>query len=314
MHCTHREIAMLELRDDDNACAWGECAPLTGVHRESIADAIEGLRFWSALCASMMPLGIPSADYAISTAELQRRNMLQPAAAHIRIATFVHASVAEVERLSEARAFDGVASVKMKIGRLGVREERRVLDALLCALDDGARVRLDGNRKMSLDACVELMQGIEPSRVEYLEDPIASPFELTTLASCTGMRIALDETLLEWMRGEGVPDALAFAPCVTAHVVRLSCVGRIELALRHAKLTRNHGVHAICSTAYESNFSLRVAAIVASQMDPANVVAHGLGTSEMYAHDFVAPLVVARGVMEVQPLPVLDRTSIGADE
>lgn len=314
MQCEQRSVALLELVDADGSCAFGLCAPLLNTHRESYAQAIEGLRFWSSLCSSMMPLGLPSADFAISMAELQLRGVLVPACESIRVAKFVRGGVPEIERVAALGAFKGCTSVKAKIGRESLAADRRCIDALLSAIDTNARLRLDANRLLSLEACVELVHGIDPSRIEFLEAPLANPFELAALANRTGLPIALDETILEWMRGEGIPESLAFAPFVAAHVVRLSCIGRIELSIRHAALARSRGIRAICSTAYESSFALRAAAIVASQIDPLAESAHGLGTALMYERDLVAPPTMTGERMLVEAMPSLDAETIGAFE
>ncbi len=307
-----RSVALLELLDADERRAFGVCAPLRGTHRETLDQALSGLQFWSSLCTSMLPLGIPSADFAVSMAEFHLRGMLFPARNRIRVAAFVQGGVGDIEALARVGAFDSRSSVKVKVGRESIEVDRRRIAALLAAMEPHARLRLDANRGMSLAACVELCQGIDADRVEYLEDPLVNPWELEALANQTGMSIALDETILEWMRGEGIPDAIAFAPSVCAHVVRLSCVGRIDRSLRHARLAHERGIRAICSTAYDSSFALRAAAIVASQLDPNADSAHGLGTADLYARDLATPPAMEGEWMETSPLPQLDDAVIEA--
>ncbi len=307
-----RTMALLEVADGDGARGFGVCAPLAGTHQESLDESLAGLRFWSSLCSSMVPLGLPSADFAISMAEMQLRGSLMPARESIRVATFVQGGATEVDVLANVGAFEGVSSVKLKVGRDGVDADRRAIHALLAAVEPQARLRLDANRRLTVDACAEMLHGFDPDRIEYVEDPLANPWELRTLVERTGIAIALDETALEWTRGEGIPDSIAFAPYVTAHVLRLSCVGRIDRSLHHARLARERGIRSIASTAYESNYALMAAAIVASQIDPEGASAHGLGTAHFYAQDLMQLAPRAGERMVVEPLPTIDHALIGA--
>jgi O-succinylbenzoate synthase len=204
----------------------------------------------------------------------------------------------EVARLSRFR------SVKIKIGRASPADDRALIERALEVLPH-ARLRLDGNRRMSLASCVELLRGIDPRRIEYLEEPIADPRQLPELSFSTGMVLALDELIVDPSdEARALRAELAHGrKLVLAWVLRMSALGSLDAIRARAAEAAALGIpQVVLSTAYESSFALRVAVHVAASIPNARC-AHGIGTAAMLAEDSCAPALPVRGEIAGDPLP-----------
>ena len=78
--------------------------------------------------------------------------------------------------------------------------------AEIIAACPAARLRIDANRSLTLDGAKRLFEGLDPARVEYLEEPLSLPLELPALHFATGLSIALDESLREALEAP-LPEA-----------------------------------------------------------------------------------------------------------
>jgi O-succinylbenzoate synthase len=299
---TEREIAFLRVVDGSTGrVGFGECAPLAGLHRESLGEAIESLEAWSDGACELDELP-PSAAFAASTACAMLDGFGAKACASAKVAAFFPGSAAELDARAIA-GFGDASVIKLKIGRAAVADERALL---LRAFDawPSARFRLDGNRRMEFDACVALLRGLDSERLEYLEEPLADPSALAELSRATGVPVALDELVVD-----GSPEAMrlrhALSPAdgVAAWVLRMSAIGSIEAIRARADEAARVGVDVVLSTAYESSFSLRVAVHLAASLPNARR-AHGIGTATLLSEDSCAPARPVRGEIAGEPLPV----------
>lgn len=303
--CTAREAAFLRLVDEDaGSVGFGECAPLPGLHRESLDEAIEALERWIDGACDIEELP-PSAAFAASTAAAMLDGFGAKPCAPAQVAAFFPGARADLDAPAVAALADAPV-IKLKIGRAGVAEERAFLERAFAAWPR-ARFRLDGNRRMALGDCVALLRGLDLGRVEYVEEPLAQVGQLLQLSAEAGVTVALDE-----LAAEPGDDARArragFAGhggrgCVGVWVLRMSALGSIEAIRARADEAARLGVDVVLSTAYESSFSLRVAVHLAATIPNARR-AHGIGTAGLLAEDSCAPARVERGEIAGDPLPV----------
>ena len=159
------------------------------------------------------------------------------------------------------------ACVKLKVGRAPLRAELPMISRLRA---QGARLRLDGNRALSVDAAQQLADAAGDA-LEFFEEPVAAADLELAIAR---MPVALDEALLE---REAVPAGAA------AFVLKPTLLGADRtLALIHLAEARDTPV--IISSCYESAVGrtalVRFAAAVAPD------ATHGLGTGPAFAADF----------------------------
>ncbi|MFM7262077.1 MAG: o-succinylbenzoate synthase [bacterium] len=299
---TEREIAFLRVVDESTGrVGFGECAPLAGLHRESLGEAIEALEAWSDGACDLDELP-PSAAFAASTACAMLDGFGTKACAPAQVASFFPGGFADLNARVIA-AFSEAPIIKLKIGRVTIAEERAFLSRALEAWPS-ARFRLDGNRRMELDACVALLRGLDRDRIEYVEEPLADPSALAALARATGMRVALDELVVDGSsEARRLRDALSPDDGVIAWVLRMSAIGSLEAIRARANEAAQRGVDVVLSTAYESSFSLRVAVHLAASLPNARR-AHGIGTAALLAEDSCASACVTRGTILGEPLPI----------
>jgi o-succinylbenzoate synthase len=297
--CDAREVAFVRVVDGPHA-GFGECAPLAGLHRESLDECIEAIERWSdgeIEFDAMPPCAAFAASCAVETAEGFGTRVSGPVA----VAGFFAGSAEDFDGAA-IQALGGARSVKLKIGRADERAERALIARVLDALPS-ARLRLDGNRRLSEAECVARVQGFEAERFEYLEDPLKDPSRLVALSARTGIAVALDETIVDQSReARALRDELSRQDCVTAWVLRLSALGPLARVRELAHEAEERGAHAVLSTAYESSYGLRLAAHLAASIPNARC-AHGLGTSWVLAEDACAPARASGGFLDCAPLP-----------
>ncbi len=304
--CDARAIAFVRIEDERTARAgYGECAPLAGLHEESFEEAMTAIEEFLDGSRELEALP-PSAAFAVSCAFATAAGLGANAIAPTAVAGFIAPSLAQDSTLLDEalEAHRGTSAVlKFKIGRADLALERRTLDHALAALPH-ARFRLDGNRSMTRADCESLVRGIDPSRIEYLEDPLRDPSELVALHRETGIPIALDETVLDARDGASALRAeLARAGAVSAWVLRLSKIGSLDDLHALAGVAARHDADVVLSTAYESSYTLRLAAHVAATIPNARR-AHGLGTASLFIDDVCASAVIQDGCLAGDPLPV----------
>lgn len=297
-----REVAFVRLVDPSTGRAgFGECAPLAGLHRESLDEAMLALEEWIDGARGLEELP-SSAAFAASTAVAMLDGFGAAPCRGAQVAGFFGAGAAELTDEVAARLAP-MRAVKLKIGRASPAEDRALLARALDALPH-ARLRLDGNRRMSRADCTELLRGVDPTRVEYLEEPLSDPSELAELSRATGMPVALDELVVDASReARALRESLSRTGCAVAWVLRMSAIGAIEAVRARAGEAAGLGADAVLSTAYESSFSLRVAVQLASSIPNARR-AHGIGTAALLAEDSCMPALAVRGEIAGDALPV----------
>lgn len=296
-----REVAFLRIDDEvTGRVGFGECAPLPGLHREDLDEALAAIEDWMDGLREVDELP-PSAAFAVSCALATSQGFASGIVRDAEVAGFFGAGAAELTDGEVAR-LRGVRSVKLKIGRASAADDRALLARALDALPH-ARLRLDGNRRMSLASCAELLRGVDPARIEYLEEPLADPSELAALSGRTGMPIALDELVVDASpEARALREDLARTKCVAAWVLRMSAIGSLDAVYDRAAEAARLGADAVLSTAYESSYTLRLAVHAAAAMPNARR-AHGLGTAHVLLQDSCASAAVIDGALAGAPVP-----------
>ena len=297
-----REVAFLRIEDDvTGRVGFGECAPLRGLHRETLDEALSAIEDWMDGIREVDELP-PSAAFAVSCALATSAGFASGIVRDAEVAGFFGGTAVEFTDGEVAR-LRGMRSVKLKIGRTSPADDRALVLRALDALPQ-VRLRLDGNRRLSLASCTELLRGVDPARIEYLEEPLADPSELPALSYATGMPIALDELVVDSSPGaRALREDLARMKCVAAWVLRMSAIGPLDRTYDLAEDAARQGIEIVLSTAYESSYTLRLAAHVAAAIPNARR-AHGLGTAHVLLQDSCASAAVVGGKIEGTPVPI----------
>lgn len=289
--------------DRGGRSGFGECAPLGG--GDAALGACErALEAWvsagaMADAAACLP---PPARFAASAAIETLAGFGATANAPVEAAAYFGAGPAALDDAALDRLRHG-AAIKVKIGRAPAAEERRMLERILRDIP-GTRLRLDGNRGMRLDDCVALVHGLPVERFEYLEEPVADPSDLGRLRDRTGIDVAIDELVLDASaEARDLRDRLGAGGGACAWVIRLSRIGSLDEVRRTMRIAASRGCDPVLSTAYESSWTIRLAAHLARSMD-ATDRPHGLGTADVLGADACEPATLASGCVPCGSLPV----------
>lgn len=268
----------------------GEVAPLPGVHRETLEECVALLARSAGRVEPTMPPSLAfglSVARAIADGEPILHRPLRPGVGVNELL--------ETEREPSADA----RTIKVKVGRGDPERERAFLRRIL-AERPRAMLRIDANRSLSLEGAKRLFDGLDPTRVEYLEEPLAQPLELPALHFATGLSIALDESLLD----PGLRAALETGPGVVVHVMKPSLVGSILRVRERAERTARQTLRTVVTSTFESSYTLAVLARLITWL-PATHGDHGLGTAGLLLDDPCEPPRVENWAIATEaPLPM----------
>ena len=181
----------------------------------------------------------------------------------------------------------GKVTLKLKVGRRGLDDECIAVRAVAAA---GHRLRLDGNRRCSVEEALALAEAAGAA-LEFFEEPVALAL-LPQLPKT--LPLALDETLDETLTAPEAPadqvlDALADVS--VAWVLKPTILGPARCQAAVAAAARR-GRRVIVSSAFESRIGRRALVLAAARWAPETT--HGLGTGPAFAADVSSarPLLV----------------------
>ena len=271
---TERQLAFVEV----DGCV-AEVSPLPGLHQESLSEALNDLADGT--------LHTPSARFAESVLRAQRDGECWTQCDSTRTLPAMNALIVDDEPASDAHAV-----IKVKIGRDPSRDVPRLLSVL--ERSPHCRLRLDGNRLLSLAQVLEVVSSLPHDRIEYVEEPLVDPAQLPELAKV--VPVGLDESLHDpaASRHEDEPGAWV-------HVMKPTRLGSLEELsdeiTRAQKLQRD----VVLTSCFESPWTLGVLCRLAQRYELSR--AQGLGTANLYE---AWPAVdVSSSLPEVE-LPELD--------
>lgn len=196
-----------------NAC--GEIAPLPGHSKESLEEAEEQLRKH---LQSPLPSLFPSVQFGLQSALMDLKDPLPPVNCPTH-AFFTGTSAAILSR-AEVMYERGFRIAKLKLSDKSEKEAHE----LIGALKDRFFLRLDFNRKLTLDEALRFFSKYDKNTFDYIEEPLKNVEELIHFP----FPFALDETLRE-----------PFDPSLLSHcaalILKPTLLGNIEPFLRMHK-------------------------------------------------------------------------------
>ena len=310
----NRECLLLAVKDAGGRTGWGEAAPLPGFSSESIDDVVSAAvelanrvqshrlpSFTAKELLQLLPAAprLPSLEFAIETAmEVVAGRDRQPS--RIGTARLLQGDRESVLQDAEAAARSGFRTLKVKVGRQPVEDDVALLTALRAEVGAHVRIRVDANRSWTGSEAVRFASLVSHLDLEFVEEPLRAPDELSDFVRETGMPVALDETLSDW-GGELDADVLE---AVVAVVVKPTLLGG-RLTRMIAEAARRSGVGFVGSTCYETGIG--TAAVLRTALSAADTsLDAGVGTWAWLARDCLeSPLDFGR--------PWIDHGEISAD-
>lgn len=299
-----REGLLLRLKHE-GATAFGEVAPLPGLHPESLDEAMQALVAF-----------IPELSRLDSNTSDERRRLIDEAQLPPSVATGVEMALVNLEAIATGSlpVFPGAfpPATKIPVNALLAGEPQAVLDraaqryaegfrafklkvrkghldkAVACIrafhdkFGDKTELRLDANQSLDLEESIAFGNALPPDSISYIEEPLTDAALIPDFHAATGLPSALDESL--WQR-PALLDEIGPAP-LGALVIKPNCIGGIRKSLDLAAKARRMGLQAVFSSAFESSVSLGLYALMAAVSSP-TPAASGLDTASFLARDLV---------------------------
>jgi O-succinylbenzoate synthase len=268
---------LLIRRTDEHGEAWGEAAPLPGYSDETLPNVIEAARGqdWDRFACL---------QFAHASLDLPHPRGTIPVAA---LLSDRHA--ADGDRMADISQLPHSA-VKLKVARGPLEKELELVKSLLQHLRPDQRLRLDANRGWTFDQALHFGNAVADERIEFLEEPTASPDEFERLWHATHLPYALDETLRR-------PLDLSRFPHAAAWVVKPTLLG----GPKQLKRFLDGPTPCIFSAAFESGIGIWNIARLAQTYSSTRPA--GLDTYRALSEDVLQPRLSLEAA-------VLDLTSV----
>ncbi|UWX57265.1 o-succinylbenzoate synthase [Chlorobaculum sp. MV4-Y] len=297
-----REGLLLRLKSEE-ATAYGEVAPLTGLHAESLDEALQALTvFLPELSrldqntpdkrrrlideAALPPSVATGIEMALINLEAVESGSLPsfpaafPPASMIPVNALLAGDAQAVLDRATKRYAEGFRAFKLKVRKGQLDEAIASIRALHEAFGGKAELRLDANQSLELDEALRFGKALPNGSISYIEEPLTDAALIPEFHAATGLPSALDESL--WQRPE-LLDEIGPEP-LGALVLKPNCIGGIAKSLDFAAKAQRMGLQAVFSSAFESSVSLGIYALLAAVSSPAPA-ASGLDTASFLASD-----------------------------
>lgn len=176
--------------------------------------------------------------------------------------------VAKINSLDTGNTVNLSSSVcKLKIGRFSLEAERSMIQSYL---REGIRLRLDGNRMCSLNYLEQLLDGLDLSRIEYIEEPFTTIDQWEDFSLKSSIGLAVDESLEDCLKADNFPQN------TVAAIVKPSLVLSISGILAAVNSGQLKNIDLVISSSFETPLSFNTLIHLASNIP----IHHGLGTME----------------------------------
>ncbi|HCD36717.1 MAG TPA: o-succinylbenzoate synthase [Chlorobium sp.] len=263
--------------------AYGEIAPLPGLHKESLEAAerqiVETLAMQGGHKKTLVTEGLfPSVRLGLEMAVLNLEALnsgicpFTPTGAQplprVPLNALLFGSPTKVMQRAEEYIERGYRTFKLKLTTELRAEAVESITRLHGKYGNSITLRLDANQSMALDDAIHFANSLPKGSVSYIEEPLQQPRDIGEFHARTGVRSALDETL--WQN----PALLHTIPnrALGALVLKPNCLGGIAAVLNLARHAAENRLETVFSSAFESGISIgfyaRMAAATADSPAP----------------------------------------------
>ena len=301
---TSRSGVIISLTDEEGLTGFGEAAPLPGLHKETLEDAIFQLQQIKPPVISLDYLDsiCSSARTALEMAMFDLRLQSQKAFDKFRNLTLpvnglVMAQDTDLFDAVDVLIAEGYISIKIKVGRQPLAKDIETIQRLKELIGNRATIRLDANRLWTLDESLEFCNQVAGDQIEYIEEPLADTSQYPIFFDSTDMPVAFDETLVE----KGVEE-LDCLDKVKAFILKPSLLGGLSLTGQFIALAFENDIMPVMSCTFGSDLSLRSFALFAAMFDVADIPL-GLDTMKWFKHHLLTEgFKVESGRIEIAAL------------
>lgn len=270
----------------------GEVSPLPGFSQETLAacqtQLINALQVRTStnqdMCkqqtnhqqAHLTTPFLPSVSFALFCLQqripwaLQTRNVAQD----ITLITIPLLQGSLNEIIKRYRELNYPATVKLKVARLSVAEDIKVIKSLI-ELNPTVQLRLDANQQWTAIQYIDFLKTIDCKCIDYIEEPTLSIEDNISLSTQFKVSIALDESLL-------ICHALPTSNCIKALIIKPTLIGypaHIQALLTHAQQQQ---LSLSISASFESPIALQQLAYLAKQWQQQTQLKVSLGLDTLH--------------------------------
>ena len=293
-----RQGIIVELTADDGTKGYGDAAPFTGLHQESISDIINetgniaselyriDLNTFSIKLEQVIS---PSLQFALEWALvdlLARSKNLTGAqffnknnSPKVKINALLSGDNKELQENAKILKTQKPEIVKIKVGKGPLEEDINLVKEIDKIFDGQIKLRLDANRSWNLEQANMFGAAVVNTNIEFVEEPVDKPADLQNFFLNTGIRFALDESLRD-CSFEDIRGMTGLA----AFVIKPSLFGSISFIRNWIDFAEILNVNVIFSSTFESSVGLWSIAQMASAFSK-NDLAHGLDTYRWLKQD-----------------------------
>jgi O-succinylbenzoate synthase len=297
-----REGLLLRL-SYEGLTAFGEIAPLSGLHAESLDEALQALATFipelSRLhrntfddrlrlignetlppsVATGIEMALINLD-AIESGSLPSFPAAFPPASMIPVNALLAGDAQAVLDRAAKRYAEGFRAFKLKVRKGQLDEAVTCIRALHDKFGGKIELRLDANQSLDFDEAVGFGKALPAGCISYIEEPLTDAALIPEFHAATSLPSALDESL--WQRPE-LLDEIGPEP-LGALVLKPNCIGGISKSLDLASRAHRMGLLTVYSSAFESSVSLGIYALMAAVSSP-TPAASGLDTASFLTRD-----------------------------
>ena len=283
--------------ETDGVEGWGDCAPLPGFSRESLAEAEEQLRAFlnEQSCWREEEIRgdglLPSVHFGLEAAmvNLHAAGREIPLSKVFRMDPSMEIGVNALID-GDTDLAPNVPAVKVKVARRPLAEDVALLTEIRQRVGPDTPIIADANRGWTFEEASRFAEAVEALNLAYVEEPLKDPTRLADL----GMPVALDESLLE-----GKMEEVCDAENMVCYVLKPTLLGGLETCLDWAFQAEERGLSVTFSACYESGVGIWALANMAAAYPASNRFA-GLDTYSRLAGDVLSPsLDLASGRLAV---------------
>jgi O-succinylbenzoate synthase len=310
-----REGIILALKTTEGRhTAYGEVAPLPGLHQETLEAAeeqlVEVVSKHEFATNSILPRDLfPSVRTGLEMAMINFEALqsgVAPAFSDgtVRVAKYVPVNALlfgetkQVIRRTEEYFNLGYRTFKLKISSGDMDTAIRSIEALNRIYGNTIELRLDANQSFSLDEALSFAEHLPQGSIAYIEEMLKQAEYIEEFHAKTAIRSALDETL--WQN----PKLLDQIPpeALSALILKPNRLGGIWATLELARYANKHNLLAVFSSAFESGISLSLYSWLAASTT-SKPAACGLDTYRYLTHDLLeTPFMAENGLLDAYKL------------
>ncbi len=320
---TVRTGLVLCLADEKGNIGYGEIAPLSGLHRETLQDALtQLLETEPFLTGLLIPDAVirldggmddlfhsldmlPTVRFGIEMAVLNLMASSKGLFLHelfglpfnrfVPVNGLLSGSRDEILKQARYLSGEGYVSVKIKVGKGDVASEIELIKEMRKIISANISIRLDANRAWTSDEAISLGKALSGAGIDYIEEPVRDYRMLEEFYQRTRIPFALDETLT------ALPfDIVAQVRGLKAVVIKPCVAGGVEKTVGIIKNAKNANITPVLSSAFNSGLGLAFIAQISAVFSPRDV-AVGLDTFRWFKQD-IFDFHVSNGFADVHKL------------